>query len=712
MSNASEFAEKRAMTNEELRTYAAYVLGTGAALAGIGLASRGKNSKERANKDTRSPENPDTITVNVNKSRFMEGLPSPEQFAAERAPVVVQAAESAVPQGATSEVADVAALKKGILRGVGRKLNFFGKAAESDKSDKPADSEETGNDGSGREERPYGDENSDDGPKLLRNELGQFMSPRDPAAAEETKEAADRGSITDVFTSPGKVIDTAKRWAVDYPLQITGGTIASIYLAKKIIDIVNEHRKPKSEKDLEASRDSYVAMLQGDGREKDAAAEEDRGGWLATYAPFILGASWIVPGALGAMIANRVLENRKEEKRQKKEESNSFPDEPTILYKTSSGDKMKISPETALGAILVKQAMIESVERMETEAAMAKSASVGEGILTGTLGAVPIVGPFLSAASAAAGRIGSAAGKVQDLSDLNKFKSTFENGMPTDKTWELIGSDKMNDRLYDIVSNMNGGGQGGIGELSKYIGEDAARAIISDPRLQDIIVSKMDNSKYAGTWGKLRDDRIKEWMQGQDWIGKGAWGDLIRWLASITGLDKYYFNKHMGEAFANLAKAPAAKDAPSGAQGANKPKKYYNPTTVAYEAIPEGAEPIPQAPTYIKNPGQMGAEYNDRAKKEYERAMEVWRKTGKNTYHLPPPPQVTARSVMPATQPEPQPTQSHAPAAAPQPTQGSTPAATATRRQTSPVPSGTSNSPNWVRRIWNAANTPMNQIGK
>lgn len=608
------------MTKEEFMRYTAYVLGGATVLAGIGISARNSKAKRKKEVDVRKDDMAGSIVVPISKEKFMEGLPTPDEFSQQYS----KSSPSSADGVQLAAGGDVDALKRSLLRSSGRKLDFFGKAAEG--SDAPAavddDSEGSADEGEVANDSDADGEGSESTPKLLRNEKGQFMSPHDPAAVEKVANG-DMGSWTDIFTDPVNTFESMWDSGTRKPIVATAGTIASVYIAKKIIDAVNAHREATAKKDLDSARDEYVAMMHGvkpNDQEKSAQVET-KGGFLANAAPFLLGAAIVAPGTLGAIIVNRVLENRKVEKKRKKEEANSFPDEPTVLYRTFSGEKIAVAPETALCAILVKQAMIEEMDMLETRPFVKSAAGLG------------FKGKMLQAGKNALEWIGdksSAANRTMtDALNLEKLKATFgPDGKPTDATWDFIASDDMDNSLFRLISSAKGGGGGGgMQELAKYIGMDAAKEIAGSPRLQDIIVGKFGDSKYADSWGKWRDQRINDWMTEK--FGNGMWGDIVKWLAKVTGIGNRMFEGKFREEF---GKAMGGTGDQPGGQTANQPtgqpggqqnrKKWYNPKLMDWEYLPDDTNPNPQgnAPTPPApptpparkkwyNPKTMGWEY-------------------------------------------------------------------------------------------------------
>ena len=355
ISDEKKPVEKSASTSDDRMKYikAAIVASVGA--AGIGALVRSSRAKKSRQKAMDANQSKNTIIVPVKKNKFMEGLPTPAELAESRGetgqaqPSTVAKDEQQVNAAGDMSPEEIALKKRDILRG--RKVNFFGKRAssvEKSKSDGPSASVA----------KKEVTEEKYDGRTVLRDQSGKFVSPTDPVGVEQVEKKALAG-VWDTLLHP---IDSAERIGkamADKPVLFTAGALGSIYIASKISDAINDIRKERAKAKLDSARQKYVDLLEGE-NEKTAQDTDVR-----DLTGTVIGTSFLVPMAITALVTNRIIENRRREKAKMKDLSDSYPDDPVILYKTSEGKDVMISPETALVAILVKRAMIESAEAYE-----------------------------------------------------------------------------------------------------------------------------------------------------------------------------------------------------------------------------------------------------------------------------------------------------------------------------------------------------------
>lgn len=363
------------MTNEERNKIIKAIILAGVTASGIGVYTKYRKSKKEQNKRVEDDKN--TIIVPIKKSKFLEGIPTPNELEESRGITMLEAPsltnDSIEP---TLSAEDIDWKKKEILRNNGKKFNFFGKAAEHDSTKNESPDKQKENDGEDdehNEDDNLTEDKENDGlsknneRKYYRNQDGEFVSPTDPTAVEESEKNAE--GIVDLFVSPIQSVKRVFGSAADRPVWYTAGALGSIYLAAKISDTINEHRRKKAQENLEQSRDEYVNLIQ-QGEEKVAADVRDVAG-------VVLGSSFVVPMALTALLTTKVIENRKKEKKQAKESKSSFPDEPIILYKTSEAKEIKTTPEAMLASIIFKRDMLMSEERHGDVCGMKKLAYLG-----------------------------------------------------------------------------------------------------------------------------------------------------------------------------------------------------------------------------------------------------------------------------------------------------------------------------------------------
>lgn len=582
--------EKKAMDPENKAMLGKYLkLGLGAAVlsAGIGaVIRRNRAEKERAKANDISKYK-NSIVVPIKKSKFLEGVMTPEELAESRGEAQ-QVDDGSQPKVEVASLTpeEIAARKKSILRG--SKFNFFGsKAAESkvEEDENVTVREET----KVVETKSPDEGDQDNGGKAKlnpRNELGQFVSPTDPTGVKQQEKDAEydfTGSLKNLMFHPFKTMGGFIESASTRPVYIAAGGVGAMYLASMIVDKINDIRSKKAKSDASSARERYVKLLQGE--EEKTAAET---GYKDTENPIsaagtALGASFIVPAALSAMIAYKIMEKRKEEKAKEKMMADSFPDEPIITYKMASGEETQISPETALALIRVKRSMFKSAHDNEMSRNV-KSAQVTVGDLkrwggnaVNAVGAV--VNPVGTAMSYGAGKlVENAPGAIKKLNMYNKYKpimgiidQNWEDGKLTDKGYKLL-ADPENDELVYGMSRMMADSESGSGVPEQYA--DKVDVIRKDPRTADLLQNKFSNDKAIGynqRWGAWQKEEIDNSLN--EYFGKdGFLRSIFGWLAHNTGLGGWFFRNGIGDRLGtvygnNQAKAPSPT--PNANTGAN-----------------------------------------------------------------------------------------------------------------------------------------------
>ena len=213
------------------------------------------------------------------------------------------AASRSEPEQINTSSEDVDALKKTLLRKNGRKVGFIPKAA----SPEPEAKEATVN----------VEKKADDG----------FW---------------DSTQFGDLF--PGGEITIPRK-----PLWAALGLAGSIFLANKIVDKVNESRAKQSKAEVEDARNRYLSLVQ-----KSASDSSFTGA-----AGALLGGAFFIPAALSIMLTSKILKNREKNQEKNKELSDSYPEEPVILYKTSAAKDIRISPDVALCLMEAERTILE-----------------------------------------------------------------------------------------------------------------------------------------------------------------------------------------------------------------------------------------------------------------------------------------------------------------------------------------------------------------
>ena len=608
-------------TAADRATYVKAMVASAIAAAGIGAVAKNiKERKARAEANNVSTSK-NTIVVPVLKSKFMEGLPTPDDLKKSRGE-----GESASSDAQTSQTAqtaqpsqtmtpeEIAAKKREIVGG--RRVDFFGKRAE-----KTEKTEKTDNGGvENKSEGEKGEKKDEkEGRLLFRDQNGKFVSPSDPVAVESVEKSAEgegydwtKGIFNTIFhpiDTAGVMFDAAK----DKPVLMTAGAVGSIILAAKISESINKMRRERSKDRLDKARSQYVALLEGGDSEK-VAADIPAGQDPRVPAGALIGGAFVVPLALTALVTNRIIENRKNEKKREKEMSDSFPDEPIILYKTSEDKEIRISPETALFAIMVKSAMYESVEaeernfdRLGKEAQVREwfGKKIGQGI--GALGKA-----FSGVASPMS--VDEASNTVMKMlenpDNNNHFLSLVQNpkaGLSREAMLEMAGRENPLEmaRLYQSLNDPK--------MRSQIINN-----VKTGKRTQDLIISRATDDKYADSWGKFKTDKINEALTGYGFQQGGLLHKMFSWILNNTGLGNYFVKNKINDYFAQMrdagkapaqsAQAPAAQTAQTAqvAQTAAAPAPAPAATTAATAPAAKAPTPAP-APSPALAPAQTAS---------------------------------------------------------------------------------------------------------
>lgn len=513
--------------------YVKAMVASAIAAAGIGaVAKKIKERKARAEANNVSTSK-NTIVVPVLKSRFMEGLPTPEELKKSRGEGEL-ATDAGSPDQLTAQAQqtaltpeEIAAKKREIVGG--RKFDFLGKRAEKaydgEKKDEGSKSD------SGKDDKDKG------GRLLFRDQNGKFVSPSDPVAVESVEKLAEGEGydwMKGIFNTIFHPIDTARVMfdaAKDKPVLMTAGAVGSIILAAKISDSINKMRRARSKDRLDKARSQYVALLEGGDSEKTANASNDP----RVTAGALIGGAFIVPLALSALVTNRIIENRKNEKKREKDVSDSYPDEPIILYKTSEAEDIPMSLEAMMAMIMVKRAMIEDIER---DRIMSKSAQLGlpqqiEGY-----------GQVAKTMSNAWDSLNSAT-RESAMDDAFEYLSDAKN---SDQVLNLVkaygpeGDSKQRDAAYSaIASGLGTFGNWWKGNDKFWKDPGFKSSLVADPRINDMLAHRFNNDdKYIAYRNSLIDKELgKTFKQG------GILHSIFSWILRNTGIGAYMFNNRL-----------------------------------------------------------------------------------------------------------------------------------------------------------------------
>ena len=558
--------EKKATTSEERANYIKAAILAAVGGAGIGELIRRRKARKARAKESNPETARNTIIVPIKKTKFLEELPTPQELAESRGEQLGQETASILAPAISSTPAEIgstvtsgseamtqeqiAAKKKEIL-GNGRKFNFFGKRAAAKTAQEDAGKEKK--DEKPAEERK--DKKDDDGRALFRDQEGKFVSPTDPVSVAQTEKNA-----FDLFGLGELGMENVKAM-FDKPVLFTAGALGSVYIAAKISDAINERRRAKAKERLENAREEYIGLLEG----SEKKAQDD---W-STLPGRVLGTAFFVPAALTALVTAKIIENRKNEKKQQKEMSDSYPDDPIILYKTSEAKEIPMSPEAMIAMITVKRAMIEDIERNHF---MSKSAQLGLPQQTAGYGAI-------------ANTVSNA------WNSLNS--ATRESAM--DDAFEYLLDDKNSDLVLNLVKAYGPGGKqeqrdaayraiaSGLGTTRNWWkGNDKfwkdpgfMSALVADPRMNDMLASRFNNNaKYVAYRNSIIDHELgKTFKQG------GILHSIISWIMKNTGIGAYMFNNRLKDTLAQLG-SPSQSASPAQVQNAKPQVQKAQTTTI------------------------------------------------------------------------------------------------------------------------------------
>ena len=577
----AESVEKAALDKADRNKMIKSLLAASLAAAGVGAFVKNLRARKKREEASDVASSKNAIVVPIEKSKFMEGLPTPNQHASEFGSKSVTSSPESAP-------GDVNAIKRDILRSA-RKIDFFKRA-----KDDGADKTDVKDEGKGK---PSNEDTGSDR-TVLRDQSGRFVSPTDPVAVESSEKKADYDWGKGVWGTLAHPVETAKmvyEAAKDKPVAFAAGGVASIILAAKISDVINKFRREKAKERLENARGEYVKLLESSENEKAAQATEDpRSG-----AGVLIGASLFVPMAITALVTNRIIENRRREKKREKEMSDSYPEEPVILYKTSEDKSIRITPETALFAIMMKQAMIESAERDEREAMMCKSAFLGGAISNG-------------------------------LSHVQKIGDKIEGMIPganmeqaEDIVMKVLEDPRNNDILFELAQNPDAGitpdmekkirertslgGQLDLATVAKAMKDPKFKAdlmsrVKTGNRMQNLIVSRATSDDYADTWGKFKDDKINDYL-GKTFTKGSVLHRIFSWILRNTGLGNYFAKNHINDYFNSMRSAHQNNVQPQQIVPKNNPN---DPKAVEARGVVQNMQPPPITSLNVSAPTGNG----------------------------------------------------------------------------------------------------------
>ena len=575
--------EKSAMTQAERNKYIKATILAAASAVAVGTVARASKANKKRAKALDIESSKNAIVIPVKKRKFMEDLPTPEELAESRgetvSPVAEEAQSAKTPEipykpvallAADSAGNDIEARKKEILRSRARAVDFFGKRASESKNDSSSDKE-------GPEDKDVPDsvrtradkkDKDDDVRVVLRDQQGKFVSPTNPVAVESVEKWAAVEGVVDTMLHPWESLKRVGGATVDKPVWIAGGTLASLFLAAKISDAISERRRKRSKERLDEARSEYVNLLEGS--EKDAQDVRDLTGTT-------VGTALLLPAVLSAIVTNKIIENRKADKKKQKEMSDSYPDEPIVLYKTSEDKTVQIDAGTALMLIMVKSAMMYDAEMAERES-MEKSA-----LFEGVVGSY--LGDRLGRALFPAQNQAQTTSQFSDDDIDNAVEYTVdrlsrpENSRlaldmfdayryPDDKKRQAKSLRKYKESIGPLEGTLPQR-LGGTPRNYEAISNDPRfkARLAANGRLQDMYASRFANNKdYIAYKNRAIDDYISnQWGLERG----GILHTILSWLAKNTGIGGAFFNSAMRNGFAQAGEMPQQEQKQEQEQGAN-----------------------------------------------------------------------------------------------------------------------------------------------
>lgn len=548
------------MTPEQKKFMTASVA-AGVLSAAIGVSINRARAKNKRLKDLDAQKSKNAIVVDIDKGAFMRDLPTPTQLAESRGELSAKGRKQDAGKDKGAKMTsmptadEIEAKKKSILNG--RKVNFFrgSKMASPDEDDgkdgnrgsdeNPIVSQdapsESGTDG--KDVAPKGER--DDEMRLPpRNELGQFTSKTDPTGVEqEEKRAADRESRSlgefagNMFFHPFDTLSSIGKNMTPGPVAFAAGGVGAMYLAAILVDKINEIRARRSKSDYESARKEYVSLLQNGGGGVEKSAQWER------YTGALIGGAFIIPAVLSAMIANRVMEKRREDKKKEKSRSDSFPEDPIVLYRTSGSfggekkacsEEIEISPEAALALISIKRGMIRSMEKDA-------DGDGGSGVFGG---------------------LKKKFKQFKDLMELNEKVKTIEGAMEfgqdgtlTEESIKKLSGPEYDEPLSYLAKAYSSGGIN-----PNVVPQDKRERIYSvmaDKRVQDALARKfMDtsNKHHGERWGSIMKDESSRYLSRTfgDYSLGGWLKNMLMWFINNTSLGRWFFTRQMRNRLSGL----------------------------------------------------------------------------------------------------------------------------------------------------------------
>lgn len=582
------------MTEEQKRYLKAVLVGStaAAALAAVARSNKAKLDRKKT-MDVGTGRN--AIVVHIKKKRFMKGLPTPEELAESRGEALAAPADQPEQIAATASEApapaehkelpdiggmsqkDLAAMKRDLLRSRGRGVDFFRKAASESGEGDPAPAQKGKADSSDKE---GGKKEKDREERVLfRDQEGKFVSPTDPVAVAQAQaeKSAEITGFGDLIFHPLDSAATMWNAAKGAPVMATASILGSIWIAAKIGDAINKQRRKKSEEMLETARQEYVDKMQ----DEKVAQANGQGTDVRDVAGKVMGSAFVVPMALAAIVTNKIIENRKIDKKKKKEMEDSYPDDPVVLYKTSEDKTIEISPESAIALIAVQRGMC-------LDDGMHKAAQWGlpAALIPGIQGISGIRGKNMSADDYVKDIEGLLVDPDNDdtlMGLMRAYSGVDNNGRPDNaRAMSLMKNLIMSKRRGRLVDYYNL-------QRNAELQNNVMGGLRRSAKLQEAMLNRMNSPAYAKKYSKLQND-IYDQELGK-YFKKGGWlHTIISWIFRNLGLGKYFLNKGINSRFdaereqyenslkANPSDKPAyseadaqgaGKSAPADAKGAN-----------------------------------------------------------------------------------------------------------------------------------------------
>jgi len=550
---------------KELAKYLRWALGAGVLSAGIGTYASGVKSDDKRRKAIDPHKSKSAIIVDIDKSNFTKGLPTPEEHRRMFGGETDAVAKTDI---SGMDKKDIDSLKREISRKSERRFDFFGTKAAVDGSGSPEPDKAKPEGGKDDVPEKGGDKKTD----LPRDDAGRFVSPTSPIGvmkAEEEREKRDNGdggngqdsgsnektakddgwnldwadSTWKAIAHPGKTMKAFIQSGAFVPTAISAGGVGAIYLSAMIVDRVNKMRAQNSMKNAERARNRYVNILQGGGEK--TAQEEGYGPRenINSLTGAVIGSSFIIPAVAMWMVTNKIMEMRKREKEEAKDRSSSIPDDRFVLYRTVDGKDMRIRPEAALAAASIKQAMF-------MDFVMEKKAEDSVNLFSRAVDKIKEEFVPKDAYEANDTGYGNAVneiyGIISDEKNKDKLLDIAKAYDPENPNTRLA-----REKMLEMIPKDR------LGMFAKLDPNELQRRVTTDKRVGDLFTSYLNDGSHPG-WNQLVEDRTNRMIVNNGWARGGSlWFRFLSWLMNGLGLRRMFTRNYVNKALSGMAPQPS-----------------------------------------------------------------------------------------------------------------------------------------------------------